>query len=572
MQDTATAITFKSQLEPLDFPLATITQFTFQGWQSVRDKAALVDVSGRQYNYGQLYGAIQKVALGLHQHGVRKGDVVCIFAPNLPEYPIAFHAVASLGAIVTGCTPLASTEELAYQLKDSDAKFLITISLFLEKAKAAMQTLETPIQEIFVFGEAEGATPFASLLKAEGEMPNVEIDPKTDTVAIPYSSGTTGLPKGVELTHLNLVTNVCQIEAVLDDIKEDDVFIGVLPFYHIYAMIAILSLGLHKKIKTVIMPKFDLEQYLQIVQEHKVTYAHIVPPIVLALAKSPLVDKYDLSSLRVVFSGAAPLSGDLEKECISRLNVQIKQGYGMTELSPATHITPSREAPAGSVGILLPNLEARIQDPATGEFVGVDQDGEICVRGPNIMKGSFLFITLFGFCVCLFIFFFVDYYYVFITQHHLKQKGYYKRPDATAAIMDKDGFLHTGDIGHVDENGFYFVVDRLKELIKFKGFQVPPAELEGKLLTHPAVADCAVVGKPDDEAGELPKAYVVLKKDHSLTAEELIAWFDDKVSPYKKLRGGLEFVDLIPKNMSGKILRRVLKDKEIAAAKEKVVN
>jgi 4-coumarate--CoA ligase len=275
--------------------------------------------------------------------------------------------------------------------------------------------------------------------------------------------------------------------------------------------------------KVVTMARFDLEQFLQLSQDYKVTRAFVAPPIVLALAKHPIVDNYDLSTLQSVFSGAAPLGAELAEEAATRLGCEVAQGYGMTELSPVSHATPAGQFKPGTIGILTPSTMSRIVDPESGKDLGIGEDGEIWVKGPQVMP------------------------------------GYLNNAEATAATIDEDGWLHTGDVGHVDDDGHFTIVDRLKELIKFKGFQVPPAELEALLVTHPAIADAAVIGVPDDEAGELPKAFIALKEGESTSAEEIQRFVADKVASYKQVRI-VQFVDSIPKSASGKILRRLLRD------------
>ena len=441
-----------------------------------------------------------------------------IISSNTPEYAIRFHAVASLGGINTPINPLYTEHEIAHQLKNAGAKFLVAGPTFLDKARAA--AAEAGITELFVFGEAEGAIPFSSLLENDGEAPYVRINPVEDLVALPYSSGTTGLPKGVMLTHHNLVSNLRQMEG-LDYFTENDTLLCVLPLFHIYGLVVILNMGLYMGATIVMMPRFDLEEFLKSVTQYRVTLAHLVPPIVLALSKNPIVDDYDLSSLKAIFSGAAPLDENLTRACNQRLNLNIRQGYGMTETSPVTHSSPADPARVkyGSVGFAAPNTECKIIDLETGEPLKPNKEGELCVRGPQIMK------------------------------------GYLNRPDATAATIDSERWLHTGDIAYVDEDGHFFIVDRAKELIKYKGFQVPPAELEALLLTHQSVADAAVIPCPDEEAGEVPKAFVVLREE--ATAEELMDFVEQRVAPHKKLRF-LEFTDKIPKSASGKILRRML--------------
>ncbi|HEX2171863.1 MAG TPA: 4-coumarate--CoA ligase family protein [Dehalococcoidia bacterium] len=515
---------FRSQVADIAIPDTPLTPFVLRRAQDLGDKPALIDgPSGRAITYRQLAGMVRLAAAGLAQRGFGKGDVMAIFSPNLPEYAVAFHAVATLGGLNTTTNSLYTADEVAFQLNDAGAKFLLTVPPFMGRAVEAAK--KSRVQEIYVIGEAEGATPVASLLQNDGQLPEVPIDPREDIVALPYSSGTTGLPKGVMLTHRNLVANLAQIEAGMKDATADDVIIGVLPFFHIYGMMVIMNAALMKGATVVTMPRFDLEQFLQILQQYAVTRAYLVPPIVLALAKHPIVDKYDLSRLKVIFSGAAPLGEDVAQACADRLQVQIKQGYGMTETSPVTHALSDGEVNPGSIGRLIPNTECKIVDLATGATLGPNQDGEICVRGPQVMK------------------------------------GYLNNPEATAATIDPEGWLHTGDVGHIDDQGYYFVVDRVKELIKYKGYQVAPAELEAILLTHPRIADAAVIPSPDEESGEVPKAFVVLRS--AVGTDEILSFVAHRVAPPKKVRL-IEVVDEIPKSASGKILRRVLVERERA--------
>ncbi|HXT61721.1 MAG TPA: 4-coumarate--CoA ligase family protein [Pyrinomonadaceae bacterium] len=514
---------FRGPYPDVSIPEVSLTDFIFNAAGPIKDKPALVDgPTGRTLTYGEFENAVRRVAASLDRRGFKKGDVFAIFSTNCPEYALIFHAVAMLGGVNTTLNPLYTAEEAAFQLKDARAKFLVTAPPFIDKARAAAGAAK--IEEQFVFGEAEGTTPFAALLAGDGNVPHVEINPKEDLVALPYSSGTTGLPKGVMLTHYNLVANVRQMDG-LDYFHRDDTLLCVLPLFHIYGLVVVLNMGLHMGATIITMPRFDLEQFLAAIQEYRVTLSHVVPPIVLKLAKEPLVEKYDLSSLKVIFSGAAPLGPELTRACTQRIGCSIRQGYGMTETSPVTHSSPADPAKAklGSVGPPAPNTECKLVDPATGAELGPNEEGEVCVRGPQNMK------------------------------------GYLNNPEATARTIDKDGWLHTGDIGYADADGHFFIVDRVKELIKYKGFQVAPAELEAVLLTHPAVADAAVIPCRDDEAGEIPKAFVVLKAEAS--EDELIRFVADRVARYKKIRV-VEFIEQIPKSLSGKILRRVLVEKE----------
>lgn len=516
---------FLSPHKEVSIPEATLTEFVLGGAGGRAEKPALIDGStGRRLTYGELARSVRRVAAGLAGRGFQKGDVFAVYSPNCPEYAIAFHAVASLGGINTTINPLYTTEEVAHQLKDAGAKYLLTVPQLMDKAREAAS--RAGVHELFVFGEAEGATPFARLLETDEQavVPAVSIDTLNDLVVLPYSSGTTGLPKGVMLTHRNLVANLCQLE-VFKTVSEEDTLLCVLPMFHIYGMVVIMNLGLHAGATIITMPRFDMEQFLQLAQDHGVTLAHLVPPIVLALTKSPVVEQYDLSKLKTVFSGAAPLGEELTRACQERLDCRIIQGYGMTETSPCTHLTPLEqiERKPGSVGICLPNTECKLVNPDDGAVQGLKGKGEIWIRGPQVMK------------------------------------GYLNRPEATAQTIDEEGWLHTGDIAYADEDGHFYIVDRLKELIKYKGFQVAPAELEAVLVTHPCVADAAVIPSPDEEAGEVPKAFVVLRAEAD--AEDIMEFVAARVAPHKKIRH-VEFIEQIPKSPSGKILRRLLKERE----------
>ena len=516
---------FQSPYPDIEFSTnQSLPDYVFEHANQRADKVAFVDgPSGRELTYGQLTGAIRQVAAGLAARGFGHGDVFAIYLPNLPEYAIAFHAVAAAGGINTTINPLYTVDELAKQLNDAGAKYLLTIPMFLEKAQAA--GAQCGIEEIFVLGEAEGATPFSALMQ-EGEPPAPPIDPAADLVALPYSSGTTGLPKGVMLTHQNLVVNVEQA-LQLAQVTEEERLIAILPFYHIYGMTALMNLALRQGATLVTMPRFDLAQFLQLMQEHQITRAFLVPPIVLGLAKHPLVDQYDLSALQIITSGAAPLSAEVTTACAERLGCVINQGYGMTEMSPVTHLGEDRTqgVRVGSIGKLAPGTTAKIVDVETGEALGPNQEGELLVNGLQ------------------------------------KMRGYLNSPDATAESIDDEGWYHTGDVGYVDDDGFFFIVDRVKELIKYKGMQVAPAELEAVLLTHPSIADAAVIPVAEEEAGELPKAFVVLADD--LSPEAVMAYVAERVAPHKRVRL-VEVVEEIPKSASGKILRRLLVERERA--------
>jgi 4-coumarate--CoA ligase len=510
---------FTSPLPSVSIPASPLTPYILERSGRWADKAAFIDgATGRTMTYGEFDDAVRRQAGGWLEAGLARGEVVAVMAPNCSEYGVIFHAVALAGGVVTTVNPTYTAGEVHHQLVDSGATRLVTVPMFLGTATAAIA--DSAVKEVYVIGEAEGHASIASLAGAP-LAEQVPVDPD-DVVVLPYSSGTTGLAKGVMLTHRNLVSNIEQALATVG-VSGNDAYVAVLPFFHIYGMQVLMNLGLRAGATIVTMPRFDLEQFLSLHQEHRLTRAFVAPPMVVALAKHPVVDNYDLSALEWILSGAAPLSADLAIECGRRLGCEVVQGYGMTELSPVSHATPSGGFKPGSVGVTVPNTEVQIVDPATGASLGVGDDGEIWVRGPQVMK------------------------------------GYLNNEAATRATIDEAGWLHTGDIGHIDDDGHLYVVDRLKELIKYKGFQVPPAEVEALLLTHPDIADAAVIGLPDEEAGEIPAAYVVLKQGLDTTAADIQRFVADNVANYKQIRK-VTFVDAIPKSPSGKILRRVLRD------------
>jgi len=512
--------------DDVEIPDVDITSFVFERAEEHGDKPALIDgPTGRTVTYAELVGGIRALASGLAARGFGKGDVLAVYMPNLPEYAIAFHGATSAGGKATTMNPLYTASEVKHQLEDSGAKLMVTIGPFLDAAKQAAEDAGIG-DEVYVVGEGEGAKPFTDLLGDPAEAPEVELDPAKDVAVLPYSSGTTGLPKGVMLTHRNLVANLLQTRAT-QEVDPDDVLIGVLPFFHIYGMQVIMNLGLREGATVITMPRFDLDQFLGLIEERGVTRAYVVPPNALALAQHPAVDEHDVSSLRMIMSGAAPLGAELSEAVQKRTGANTIQGYGLTETSPVTHCVPASGGRPGSIGPPLPNTECRIVDPESGEDVAVGERGELWVRGPQVMK------------------------------------GYLNNAEATAATIDDEGWLHTGDVAVVDEAGEYEIVDRLKELIKYKGFQVPPAELEALLINHPKVQDVAVIGVADEEAGELPKAYIVpaVELDH----DELMAWVGERVAPQKKIRL-VEEIEEIPKSPSGKILRRKLVEREREAA------
>ncbi len=534
-------MSFTSPFPDVDIPTASVYEYLFADLDDAdADRIALVDTkTGRQHTYREFIERIDMFAGALAGRGIGVGDVVGLLAPNSNAFAIAFHGILRAGATATTINVLFTAKDIAKQLTDSKAKMLVTVTPFLPQAKEAAATVGLADADLIVLDgegrEATGHPSAADLLAQASPPPEVRFDPATHLAVLPYSSGTTGNPKGVMLTHRNLVANVAQTRPV-QDVGPDDVVIAIMPFFHIYGMTVLLNAVLHARARLVMMPSFDLEQFLANLQDHKVTVAYIAPPVAVALAKHPLVNNYDLSSLRAILSGAAPLDEDLGHAVADRIGCRVVQGYGMTELSPVSHCTPldggkrlvGSVAPIGAAGWTAANSASKLIDPTTGDEIGIpdmglSEAGELWFKGPNVMA------------------------------------GYLGNEKATRETIDDDGWLRTGDMARVDSSGCVYIVDRLKELIKYKGYQVPPAELEAVLLTHPAIADAAVIGVRDAESGEeVPKAFVVKQSSTELTEAEVMDFVAAEVAPYKKIRQ-VEFIDAIPKSSSGKILRKDLR-------------
>lgn len=501
-------------------PDLPVTTYVLRGAETYPDRPALVDApTGRAYTYAQLASLIRSFAGGLAARGLGRGDTIALMSPNIPEFAVVFHGAAVAGVTVTTINPTYTAEEVRFQLNDSRATLLVTIPMFSETAREAIEG--TAVDDIVVIGDApDGTVPLMAFLGPPIEQVAVDLD--EDIVVLPYSSGTTGFPKGVMLSHRNLVANLVQCEGALG-VKDAEVVLAVLPFFHIYGMQVLMNEFLSRGATIYTLPRFDLEQALSVIQDRRIERFFVVPPIVLAFAKHPLIDQYDTSSLTQLFSGAAPLSAELATQAAERLGCEIVQGFGMTEMSPVSHVVAGGNDKPGTVGVAVANTEVRIVDPETGEDLSFGEPGELWVRGPQVMK------------------------------------GYLNNPEATSATIDADGWLRTGDIATIDDDGFVAIVDRLKELIKVKGFQVAPAELEALLLTHPAIVDAAVVGVPDEEAGEVPRAYIVLAPGATVAPADVTEFMVDHVATYKVIHD-VVLIDAIPKSASGKILRRMLRD------------
>uniref|UniRef100_H2ZDR8 Uncharacterized protein n=1 Tax=Ciona savignyi TaxID=51511 RepID=H2ZDR8_CIOSA len=492
-QTQSTSITIMIQQSP--FPDIIIPKVPFNVYMLkhltlFEKKVAFIDgESGRSYTFADVRRDVMKCTSELVRLGIQPGDVVAMCCSNCLEYPVITIAAASCSALVTTCNPTYTEAEMTKQFSHS--------------------------QPIAVFCDEEN---YLELTNVAKKVPSIKINPTEDTFLLPYSSGTTGLPKGVMLTHYNMVsiTELCNFLST-----PNDIFYLVLPMFHIYGMMSVMK-SLVKGTTMVISKRFTVESFFGLVERYKITSLLAVPPMVLAMYNSPLNSKYDLSSLIRVFCGAAPLPLGVSVEVQKKLNVSLIQGWGLSEAVPLT-ASFGGAIPLASVGVITANTLIKIVDLGSGKVLGPNEEGEICCKGPQVMK------------------------------------GYYKNPSATTQCIDYDGWFHTGDIGYYDEHGLLYVIDRLKELIKYKGFQVvAPAELEAELLKH-YVTDVAVIGVPDTEAGEVPKAFLV-KSRASLTADDIHSFLE--VSKFKYLRGGVEFLSVIPKSASGKILRRELRVKE----------
>ncbi|KAI8084129.1 uncharacterized protein B0P05DRAFT_536257 [Gilbertella persicaria] len=532
----------QSTLPPIQVPEIGIIQFLFKNTNNTpEDRPLLIDaLTGESLTFGQIKDRILQFAATLQDRfQFKKGDVVAVFSPNQMDYSIPLLGAIAAGGATTLANPNYNPKELAYQLEMTKAKVLIAHASNIQSALAAAELVGLSKSNIFVFDKqaVDGVLPYTQVFLNKRRAVPVELtaEETKDSVAyLCFSSGTTGRSKGVMTTHTNMTSNILQYCA-LDHAfvnGNKDRMIGVLPFFHIFGLTLLIHVALYLGIPVYVMPRFDLVQFCETVQKQKITFTCLVPPIILLLAKHPIINQYDLSSLQLVICGAAPLGADLSQQVKKRLpNLVIKQGYGLTETTPVAIAEPTDRVVPGSIGILVSSMTAKIVDE-DGNEVPTGERGELWLKGPNVMK------------------------------------GYINNPEATADCIDQDNYFHTGDVAIQDKNGHFFIVDRIKELIKYKGFQVPPAELEALLLNSPLVADCAVIGIYDHEqATELPRGYIVLNAGVPATdetAKTIMKFVADQVVYYKQLRS-VVFINEIPKSPSGKILRRLLRD---AAAKE----
>ncbi|PVU96525.1 hypothetical protein BB561_001114 [Smittium simulii] len=556
---------FQSSLPRVSIPNTDIATFCFEKGKkehnssSKRSSFAIVDgPSEKQFNISELEKKSEEFASGLtHQLNLQPDDVVAFFSPNTIFYPIVSLGTIMAGNIITLANPTYTSRELAHQLKDSNSKVLVTQSHLLSVAEEAilLSKLNIPASHIILVDTFTNPnSKYTHIEQLYSFLPFKRLSITTEkeaddrTAVLFYSSGTTGTSKGVILTHKNILT--CAVictsflysDGQFQTEKYPNCYIAVLPHYHVYGFVMNMIIGVSTATGIVVVPSFEIGSFLKMIEKYRVTYAHIVPPIVLSILNYSQAHKFDLSSLRILLTGAAPIGKDVLSKFKKNYSDKIViQAYGMTETSPTVTIASISQQNNGSSGILLSNTEAKVIDE-NGNMLKYNQTGELCFRGTNVMK------------------------------------GYLNNIEATESSIDRDGFMHTGDVGYVDSTGNYHIVDRIKELIKYKGYQVAPAELESLLFLHSDVSDSAVIGVYDKkQATELPKAFITLvpsaenlpQDQIEIKLNDIKKWVDAQVAPHKKLRGGIQVLSVIPKTASGKILRKDLRNFEAASQKLK---
>ncbi|KAK4795974.1 hypothetical protein SAY86_028300 [Trapa natans] len=529
--------TFHSKRQPIPLPPnpnLDITTFISSRAHHGGDAPAFIDAAtGRYLTFPDVFRSVDSLSAALSSMGIRKGDVILLLSPNSIFFPIVCLSVMSLGAIITTTNPLNTANEIGKQAADSRPVLAFTTQQLAPK----LAGLSLPI--VLIDGEEAKTASVAGKMRIVGtleKLMNAEAGEKlvrdrisqNDTATLLYSSGTTGASKGVASSHRNLIAMVQTVinRFNLDDTNSSHRFICTVPMFHIYGLAAFATGILATGSSVIVLSKFDLHEMLSSIEKYKATYLPLVPPILIALVNgaSQIRSKYDLSSLQSVLSGGAPLSREVIEGFLEKYpRVTILQGYGLTESAGTGASTDTLEESRryGTAGLLSPSMEAMVVDPDSGARLGVNQTGELWLKGPTVMK------------------------------------GYFGKVEATSSTLSSEGWLRTGDLCYIDEDGFIFIVDRLKELIKYKGYQVPPAELEGLLLTHPEVADAAVIPFPDKEVGQYPMAYVVRKGGSRLSEGAVMEFVAKQVASYKRIRR-VAFIDSIPKNPSGKILRKDL--------------
>ena len=521
----------------IDYPQIPLQEVLQRSAKEFPQKTAIV-FDEREISFAQLDLLSNKFANSIFKLGVKKGEKVAIFLPNTPQFIIAFFGILKAGAVTTAISPLHREREVEYQLKDSSAQSIVTLdSLYPIIAKVKQKT---QLKNIIITGLEEycykktpppdvpHTIPFHVLLrKAFCSSPNVKLNPNEDLATLQYTGGTTGTAKAAMLTHTNLVSNALAFAAWIKGTSAQETFLTALPVSHIYGMTTSMTVPISLAAKMVLMPKFEPAKVLEVIQKNKVTVFCGVPTMYAALLANPELGKYDLTSIRLCISGASALPPQIQNRFMQITGGFLAEGYGLTEASPVTHCSPldrtMRTVKVGSIGLPLPDTDARIVDLEKGEkTLDVGETGELMVKGPQVMK------------------------------------GYWRKPEETAMVL-RDGWLLTGDIAHMDRDGYFFITDRKKELIKTKGYSIYPRELEGILYEHSAVKLCAVVGKRDKRSGEIPKAYVVLKEGMATSAQEIMVFVNSKIAPYKAICE-IEFRKELPLSSAGKVMKRLLKE------------
>ncbi|KAL5594517.1 hypothetical protein BROUX41_001443 [Berkeleyomyces rouxiae] len=536
---------FKSPYPDVEIPETDLWSYFFDRPDNRQpaDRKLFIDT---QTNRSHTFSDCHKLSVSLGKalrstYNLPRGSRIGFFAPNNVDTPIATWAVLWAGYVACPANPQYTVNELVHQLTDANIQAVVTVKPLLPTVTAAAQKAGIALDRIILMGDDKD-----DKVKHWSDLKSVDVVTRDvakheDLAFIVYSSGTTGLPKGVVLTHRNIIANLLQ-HSIFDWYllhPTRDSTLSILPFYHIFGLVVVMFGASFSGIPIYIISRFDLELSCQLIQKHRISVLFVAPPIILGLTKSPIVSKYDLTSLRWITSGAAPLTRELAEGLWNRLKVGTKQGYGLSETSPviATQMPDEWGKFVGSVGRLAPNVEAKIVDE-NGKELPNGSAGEFLVKGPNVFS------------------------------------GYLNRPELHKETFSEDGYFKTGDIVYKTDQDVIYVTDRAKELIKYKGFQVAPAELEGLLLDHPKIADSCVIGVMDQsQATEVPRAYLVVRPGTKATdalAAEVSAWLESKVAPYKKLRGGVRWIKEVPKSPSGKIMRRIVKEwakKEDAGAK-----
>lgn len=510
----------------------SLGQYILDKYKSFGDRTVLVDaVNGVEYSASFMHKSIVRLAYILQKLGVKQNDVVGLSSENSVNFALAMFAGLAVGATVAPLNVTYSDREVDHAINLSKPKIIFASKITIDrvakvasknkfvKGIIALSGTSKKFKNIYDLKELMEDEKF----KTQPDFTSPAANKDEDVSLIVCSSGTTGLPKGVQLTQMNLLATLdSQIQPTVIPMEEVTL-LTVITWFHAFGCLTLITTACVGA-RLVYLPKFEEKLFLSAIEKYRVMMAFMVPPLMVFLAKHPIVDKYDLSSLMVLLCGAAPLSRETEDQIKERIGVPfIRQGYGLSESTLSVLVQNDEFCKPGSVGVLKVGIYAKVIDPDTGKLLGANERGELCFKGDGIMK------------------------------------GYIGDTKSTQTAI-KDGWLHTGDIGYYDDDFEFFIVDRIKELIKYKGYQVPPAEIEALLLTNDKIKDAAVIGKPDEEAGELPLAFVVKQANVQLTENEVIQFVNDNASPAKRLRGGVIFVDEIPKNPSGKILRRILRE------------